>query len=293
MSTKTPPAFRVPSGIDEALRLLEELPARTVVVGGGTHVMPRLLADPDGFDMAVDVAMIPRLRTLRTSAYGIDIGSAVTYSALLDPAQQRVPRLLKLISGGITGGPQIRNQGTIGGSACYANPASDIPTGLVALGASFVLASRQRGERIVAAERFFKGAFQTDLLPDELLVDILLPHDTDGDRWGYVKLKSAESSWPIATAAARLKGPNGGPATLTVTIGGACTRPILLEPITLDTVQTLGDQERALIAANVARSNPVWWTDELADAAYRMRVAVPIAMRAAEAAMQDGAKKHG
>ena len=285
--------FCVPASVEEALRLLAQTPGRTTIVGGGTHVMPMLLAEPDEARLVIDIATLPRLRSVRTGADGIDIGPAVTYAMLLDRAQARVPRLLRLISGGITGGPQIRNQGTIGGSACYANPASDIPTGLVALSASFVVASRARGERVVSAQRFFKGAFAADLAPDELLVDILLPYDAAGDRWAYVKLKSAESSWPIATAAARVREDAQGASTLTLTIGAACETPISLGPVDIAAAGEIGATERLRIIELVEQSAARWWTDALADARYRRRVAGSVAVRAAEAALKDERADHG
>jgi carbon-monoxide dehydrogenase medium subunit len=67
---------------------------------------------------------------------------------------------------GEIGDPQVRHVGTIGGSVAHADPASDMPTVLLALGAEMVV--RGPGVRNVAAGDFFKGLFEPDLATDEV-----------------------------------------------------------------------------------------------------------------------------
>ena len=58
------------------------------------------------------------------------------------------------------GDPQVRHMGTIGGSVAHADPASDLPTVLVALGADLVDPRRRAARsRTVNARDFFKGLF--------------------------------------------------------------------------------------------------------------------------------------
>src|SRR5262249_53272885 len=70
--------------------------------------------------------------------------------------------------------PAIRNRGTLGGSLAHADPASELPACMLALGAILVVRSRE-GERRIAAADFFQGIFQTALSAEELLVAIELP----------------------------------------------------------------------------------------------------------------------
>ena len=74
----------------------------------------------------------------------------------------------------------IRNRGTLGGSLAYADPAAELPACAVALGATLVLGSLA-GEREVKAEDFFKGLFETDLRPGELIVAVKFPVDAGGN----------------------------------------------------------------------------------------------------------------
>jgi len=149
--------YHAPATLGEALALLTDDPDVTVI-GGGTIVMAASAGVPQTAAL-LDLHRIPGLAEIQQGVT-TTLGATTTYTRLLTtPA---APPLLRRIAGGITGGPQIRNQGTIGGSACYANPASDIPAGLVALDATMVV-HRQERQRRVPARDFFAEPFRTDL----------------------------------------------------------------------------------------------------------------------------------
>jgi len=265
-------AYFAPATVAEATRLLGHA-ERPTVLGGGTLTMPRAAAE----GLAVlDLTTIPALRGITTSADETLIGATTSYADLL--ATPVAPPLLRRIAAGITGGPQIRNQGTIGGSACCANPASDIPAGLVALGATMIVAS-ETGTRRVPARGFFRGPFAPDLRPDEILTHISVPAGRGGQSWGYVKLKHGESSWPLAVTAACIS------AGISVTIGAATSVPTTLRlppgTLTIPREQLIGLLRELLDDAH-------WWSDELADAAYRATVAPVIAYRALAQARTEG-----
>jgi CO/xanthine dehydrogenase FAD-binding subunit len=185
---------------------------------------------------------------------------------------------------GITGGAQIRNQGTIGGSACFANPSSDVPACLVALGARLRLHGRD-GSRTVDAADFFVDAFRTALRPGELLADIVFA--VPSGAYGYSKLKLNESSWPIATAVAARE-PGGAGAW--VTLGAVHRRPLRLDVTSLngaDAHQAAGGLDEL---TRSALEDP--WSDVLAPGEYRRDVAGTVARRA-WAEMVDNERKQG
>ena len=70
--------------------------------------------------------------------------------------------------------PQIRTRGTLGGNLAHADPASEYPAVMAALGAR-LKAQSVRGERWIGAADFFVGVFTTALAADELLVEVELP----------------------------------------------------------------------------------------------------------------------
>jgi carbon-monoxide dehydrogenase medium subunit len=61
------------------------------------------------------------------------------------------------------------------------------------------------GARIVPAEEFFLGPYETAVCPGELLVKVSLPPPKRGHGEGYEALRVAGDSWSLAQAAVRLQ----------------------------------------------------------------------------------------
>jgi len=275
--------YHAPATLGEALALLTDDPDVTVI-GGGTIVMAASAGVPRTAAL-LDLHRIPGLAEIQQGVT-TTLGATTTYTRLLTaPA---APPLLRRIAGGITGGPQIRNQGTIGGSACYANPASDIPAGLVALDATMVV-HRQERQRRVPARDFFAEPFRTDLQAGELLTAIEIPTPPPATRWGHAKLKHGESSWPIAVAVARIdRRPDGRIASASVTLGAAVPTPLTIALDLPEHLTELDQDHRRMIGAAVDRAAEQWWSDDLADRVHRRRVGPVIAARAVAAALPNG-----
>ena len=218
-----------------------------LVVGGGTLAVPLLARGRANPADILDLSAAGLGRVGREEGW-IVLGATVPYAALATAGHP----LLARMAAGVTGGPQIRNRGSVGGSACHANPASDVPAVLVALGARLRLSSGRESP----ASEFFRGAFEADLRPGEILLEIAVPVPEAGTRFGYVKVKHAHGSWPIATAAAVVR-----PDRIEVVLGGVAPVPL----------RWAGDA-------------PDGWSDELADAGYRRALAPVVARRAVEVA---------
>lgn len=245
----------------------------TVVVGGGTMVVPDMTHGRTRPAAVVDLARAGLAGITRGDGVWV-VGAMTTYADL----ERSVVPLLATVARGITGGPQIRNRGTAGGSASYANPSSDVPAALVALAARLRLA-RVGGVREVPAADFFLGAFRTAREPDEVLTAVTVPDP--GGAVGYVKFKLAEGSWPIVTAAT-VAGP-----VLRVVLGGAAAVPVAL---TLDRPAggtddpAWRDHVRTEVGRGLAEAGGPW-DDVLAPGDYRARIAPVIAARSVAGAL--------
>jgi carbon-monoxide dehydrogenase medium subunit len=95
----------------------------------------------------------------------------------------------------------IRNRGTLGGSLAYADPAAELPACAVALDATLVLRGLS-GEREVEAESFYKGLFETDLRPGELIVAVRFPAMGSGVSSGFDELSRRHGDFAMAGLAA-------------------------------------------------------------------------------------------
>lgn len=160
-----------PETVEEALELLAR--EETMACAGATNLY---VDRKHGKCLDQDYVSLDRLEDLkeiRRDQDGWHLGSMVTFSQL---EQWDVPFAAALSqAAAMVGGPQIRNRGTIGGNIISASPAADTVPPLMALNAGLLL-ERAGGEaRLVPIAEFMKGAGQVEMLPDELLTEIILP----------------------------------------------------------------------------------------------------------------------
>lgn len=167
--------FLEPTSVDEASRMLADLGDEARVIAGGTALMlgmrQRMLAPTH----LISMANIARLRGIdRGDQGGLRIGALTRHAdvARSQLIQQTVPVLAYMAAR--VANPQVRNQGTLGGNLCYADPSTDPPGCLMALGAQVVLGGA-RGERVLSMEEFLVDYYVTALEPDEILLEIRVP----------------------------------------------------------------------------------------------------------------------
>lgn len=96
------------------------------------------------------------------------------------------------------GDQQIRNRGTIGGSACHADPAADLPTAVCATNAQFVVQGRNV-KRTTPAQDMFLDVFTTAVGRDEVLTEIEIPNFPPKSGSGYIKHSRREGDFAITS----------------------------------------------------------------------------------------------
>jgi carbon-monoxide dehydrogenase medium subunit len=173
----------------------------------------------------------------------------------------------------------VRHVGTIGGSLAHADPASDVPTALLALDAHLVVRG-PRGERVVAANRFFRSAFETDLAPDELVTEIRVPQTT-GSGWSYVKFHPRAQDWAIVGVAALVERADGRVARAAVALTNMGPTP--LRASAFEQALASGSDPASAAESVVEGTSPV--SDPFASAEYRTEMAKVAARRAVEEAL--------
>jgi carbon-monoxide dehydrogenase medium subunit len=271
--------YHAPTSAEAAVELLD---GDSVLLGGGTWLVPAL-GDPGTRVARVIDLRRAGLNGIASRGDRVSLGAMVTYTDLLrsEIVRRHLP-LLALVAEGVTGGPQIQNQGTIGGSAGAARPASDIPGALLALGAIATVRG-PKGLRAVPAAELWREPFRMTLTADEVLTGFEVPVRQGAS--GYRKAKCGTSSWPIVNAGALavLDG-SGALAELTVAVGAAAATPFLLDTADLAGAQLTGALVEELAdRARGALTEP--WSDELAPAAYRAGVLPVVVRRVVEDAL--------
>jgi len=170
------------------------------------------------------------------------------------------------------GDPAVRHRGTIGGSVAHADPASDLPAALLALGGS-VVARGPGGEREIAADDFFTGFLESVLAPDELLTEVRVPVSTGG--WAYEKFNRRAQDWAIVGVAVAEE----GKGVALVNMGMTPLRAAAVE-------QALAGGASAADAAAQAAEGTEPSSDDEADADFRRHLARVLTERALTAAQR-------
>ena len=186
--------------VAETIQVLQQDPDAKIIAGGHSllPLMKLRLARPS---QVVDIGGIAGLRGIRLNGGVVSIGALTTHYEISTSADvQANCGILAEAAGGV-GDPAVRNRGTIGGNVSHADPASDLPTVLTALGASFNLQG-PAGARTVAADDFFIAPFTTALGADEVLTSIEAPALAANQVAEYAKMAHPATSFAVVGAAA-------------------------------------------------------------------------------------------
>src|SRR5262249_52098988 len=105
------------------------------------------------------------------------------------------------------------------GNIAHADPASDLPTVLLALDAK-IHAAGPRGPRSIPVSEFFEGMMTTSLDPDEIATSIEVPSKQAGQGMAYVKFGHPASRYAVIGVAVILTLKDGACTDARVAIGG-------------------------------------------------------------------------
>jgi len=256
---KPPPfEYAAPASVEEALPLLGDA---ATVLAGGQSLVPMLnlrLAQPE---LVVDINGLEELDYIRAEEGVLRIG-AMTRQVTLERSERAgaswslLHKAVRLV-----GHPQIRTRGTVGGSVAHADPAAELPTALIALGARVRLRSAAAG-RAVDASEFFLGPLHTAREPDELVVEIEVPEQPDGAGAGFAEHALTYGDFATAGAAA-VVAPGGHAGVALLGAGPAPERAEAAERALADgaapreaaalAVEGVEDEHRRALCAELAR----------------------------------------
>ena len=167
-----PPEFeykRVGS-VDEAISALGQGGEDAKLLAGGHSLLPLMKLRLAAPSLLIDIGGIGELRGFDRANGGWRIGALTTH-AMLQTADELgvVAHAASQIAD-----QQVRNRGTIGGSLAHGDPASDLPTVLLALEGE-VSAQGPNGQRTIAAADLFQDYLTTSLAHDEVITEVRLP----------------------------------------------------------------------------------------------------------------------
>lgn len=256
--------YRAPRSIAEAAAWLAEEPGDTMLLAGGTDVLPNMKRRQQTPATLIGLRGIRELQEIATSA-GLTIGAGVTLSNLIADARVRGSYGGLFQAAAQVATPHLRNMGTIGGNLCLdtrctyydqsyewrkaidfcmkrdgrtcwvatsspkclAVSSTDTAPMLLALGATVTLVSA-RGRRVLPIAELYvnDGMRYLTRQPDEILTTIHVPA-ADGWRSAYWKLRRRGSfDFPVAAAAVAAKLDGGEITDVRIALGAVASRPL-------------------------------------------------------------------
>lgn len=233
--------YHRPETVKQAVALLGEYGEAAMPVAGGTDLVPNMKHRLFTPKHLVALKGVSELRGIRVEGDEMVIGAGESLTAVATHPEVRLHFTSLSDAAGHVAGPQLRNQGTIGGNLCldtrctYYNQSefwrealgyclkkdgtvchvtrvgkrcvaahsADTPPVLMTLGAVADIVG-PGGERVVSVSDFFvaDGIHNNRLAPGELVTRIRIPLPTETRRAAYVKLRQRASiDFPLLTVA--------------------------------------------------------------------------------------------
>ena len=210
--------YEVAESVDHAIGLLGDREDAKLLAGGHSLVpaMKLRIARPASL---IDIGRLDDLSYVTEEGDTIAIGALTRHKDVAGASLLQEHCSIVSFTAGQIGDPQVRHRGTIGGSLAHGDPASDLPTVILALHGELV-ARGPAGDRAIAATEFFIGVFQTALAPDEMLVEIRVPK-LGSAGWSYTKMNRRAQDWATVAVAAVTRANGALPTTIALTNMGA------------------------------------------------------------------------
>lgn len=184
--------YKVPETLKEACELLWDYGDQAKLIAGGTDLVVALRKGDLRPSCLIDVTNVPELRRIEEKDGKVSIGAAVTHSEIVSSALVRRYGGVLSEAASKIGSPQIRNIGTIGGNIVNASPAADTVPPLMVLDAIAHVVSKE-GEKEVPLHVLFRGPYETNLKPHEILVSVSFKKLSSDMRTCFVRLARREA----------------------------------------------------------------------------------------------------
>lgn len=256
--------YRAPRTVADAAAWLAESPADTMLLAGGTDLIPNMKRRQQTPATVIGLRAIPELTTI-TNGDGLTIGAGVTLSSLVhDPRlRQHHAGLWQAVAQIAT--PHLRNMGTIGGNICLdtrctyydqtfewrksinfcmkkdgdtcwvatssdrclAVSSTDSAPALIALGATVTLVSAAGVREVPLSDLYVNdGMYYLTRRRDEILTSVHLPAN-EGWRSTYWKLRRRGSfDFPVAAVAAAARFDGDQVVEARIVLGAVASRPL-------------------------------------------------------------------
>ena len=158
-------------------------------LAGGQSLVQAMRLRLANAPLLVDLGSVVALREISVTGQAALVGAMTRHAEVAQSSEIRalIPGLAELAEG--IGDQMVRNMGTLGGSLANADPAACYPAAVLALNASI-----KTDRRIIPANEFFLGLYETTLEPGEIIVSVSFPKV---EHSAYIKFKQPASRFAV------------------------------------------------------------------------------------------------
>jgi len=191
--------YAAPESLDAALQALADGGEEAKPLAGGHSLLPLVKLRLAAPTLLVDLRRVPGLRSVDRENGSWRIGALTRHADLQNRAELGiVGETTALIAD-----QQVRNRGTIGGSLAHGDPASDLPTVLLALEGA-VTVRGPGGTREIAAADLFQDYLTTAVGDGEILTEVRVPA-LEGWGHAYEKFARRAEDWAMVGVCALVR----------------------------------------------------------------------------------------
>lgn len=253
--------YKRPESLEEFLYLLSDYKGNTMILAGGTDLVPRIKMGLKKIDLIIDIKDIEGLNYVKNEGKNVRIGALTTIYEIIKNAiiKDSYPVLHEAAT--LTASENLQQRGTIGGNIlqdtrclyynkpetwrrsfnpcfktggdicnaarggkkCFAVYCGDLAPALISLGASVCLLGK-KGEKEMPLEDIFSGDGKSpfSLSSDDLVKDVIIP--SDKMRGGYEKFRMRKSiDYPVVNIALSIDAGDKG----RLVVGSAGANPLI------------------------------------------------------------------
>lgn len=243
--------YHRPTDIESACEMLSERPEAAVVAGGQSLG----LLTKEGIitpTVLVDINEIEDLQDIERDSGELRLGATVTHRTIekSDLVAEEIPVLQEAASH--IADVQIRNAGTIGGVAAYADPTAEYPLVFLALDGTIV-AQTVDGREEHKAREFFEGYYMSVLEGHELVTEVRLPVIDEYAGAGYEKLAYRENDRAVVNVVSYVETEDGNCTNASIAVGSVTDTPYLAKNAAQDLTDTDLNDDAIADVANLAK----------------------------------------
>jgi carbon-monoxide dehydrogenase medium subunit len=263
--------YHAPSGVDEALEILERYGDEAKVLAGGQSLIPLMklrFASPSAL---VDINRIQGLDSIEEDDGFLSIGALVRHK---DCERSEALRGRFGVLGDAApqiSDPIVRNRGTVVGSLTHADPQGDWGSALLAAGARLEVVS-SGGTRTIPLDELFQGPFTTSLQPNELATAVQIPDPGEKAGGTYLKLERKIGDYATVGVAVHLSFDNGTVGRAGIALTGVGPRNLRAETAEAALAGAELNDDTIKAAAELAAQAAQPRSDERGSADYKRSV---------------------